>query len=136
MHTFFTLSVQFSSVQSLSHVQFFATPWIAARQASLSITNSHFSLCYFIDIDKIHILCQMSLVLHDDCAFKFLPKWLNDYILVSLLWISRTSTTLNMLKIIPYQMLYSFFVFSKSSLNIWKFSVHVLLKSDLENFEC
>ena len=31
---------QFSSVQSLSHVQLFATPWIAARQASLSITNS------------------------------------------------------------------------------------------------
>jgi len=25
--------------------------------------------------------------------------------------------------------------FSKSSLNIWKFMVHVLLKSDLENFE-
>ena len=33
-------AVQFSSVQSLSHVQLFATPWIAARQASLSITNS------------------------------------------------------------------------------------------------
>ena len=31
------LSVQLSSVQSLSHVQLFATPWIAARQASLSI---------------------------------------------------------------------------------------------------
>ena len=30
----------FSSVQSLSHVQFFATPWTAAHQASLSITNS------------------------------------------------------------------------------------------------
>ena len=29
-----------SSVQSLSHVRLFATPWIAARQASLSITNS------------------------------------------------------------------------------------------------
>ena len=29
-----------SSVQSLSHVQLFATPWIAARQASLSVTNS------------------------------------------------------------------------------------------------
>jgi len=29
-----------SSVQSLSRVQLFATPWIAARQASLSITNS------------------------------------------------------------------------------------------------
>ena len=35
---------QFSSVQLLSHVRFFATPWIAARQASLSITNSRSSL--------------------------------------------------------------------------------------------
>ena len=33
-----------SSVQSLGHVQFFATPWIAARQASLSINNSQSSL--------------------------------------------------------------------------------------------
>ena len=32
--------VTFSSVQSLSHVQLFATPWITACQASLSITNS------------------------------------------------------------------------------------------------
>ena len=38
------LSLQFSSVQSLSPVQLFATPWIAARQASLSITNSLSSL--------------------------------------------------------------------------------------------
>ena len=30
----------FSSVQSLSRVQLFVTPWFAARQASLSITNS------------------------------------------------------------------------------------------------
>ena len=37
-------SVQFSSVQSLSSVQLFAIPWIAARQASLSITNSRTSL--------------------------------------------------------------------------------------------
>ena len=37
-------SVQFSSVQSLSRVQLFATPWIAARQAFLSITNSRSSL--------------------------------------------------------------------------------------------
>ena len=37
---FLNLSVQFSSVQSLSRVQLFVTPWIAARQASLSITNS------------------------------------------------------------------------------------------------
>jgi len=32
-------NTQFSSVQALSHVWFFATPWTAARQASLSITN-------------------------------------------------------------------------------------------------
>ena len=31
---------QFSSVQSLSHVRLFVTPWTAAHQASLSITNS------------------------------------------------------------------------------------------------
>ena len=34
----------FSSVQSLSRVRLLATPWIAARQASLSITNSRSSL--------------------------------------------------------------------------------------------
>ena len=34
----------FSSVQSLSRVRLFATPWTAARQASLSITNSWSSL--------------------------------------------------------------------------------------------
>ena len=33
-------SFQFSSVQSLSHVRLFVTPWIAAHQASLSTTNS------------------------------------------------------------------------------------------------
>ena len=40
---FYHFSFQFSSVQSLSHVRLFATPWIAACQASLSITNSRSS---------------------------------------------------------------------------------------------
>ena len=35
---------QFNSVQSLGHVQLFATPWITERQASLSITSSWSSL--------------------------------------------------------------------------------------------
>ena len=39
MHLRSTFSIV-SSFQYLSHVRFFATPWIAARQASLSITNS------------------------------------------------------------------------------------------------
>ena len=37
------LSHQFSSVQSLSRVRLFATPWTAACQASLSMTNSRSS---------------------------------------------------------------------------------------------
>ena len=40
----FTYTYQFSLVQSLSRVWLFATPWIAAHQASLSITNSQSSL--------------------------------------------------------------------------------------------
>ena len=37
-------TIQFSSVQLLSRVRIFVTPWIAAHQASLSITNSQSSL--------------------------------------------------------------------------------------------
>ena len=40
----FLAVLQFSSVQSLSPVWLFATPWIAAHQAYLSITNSQSSL--------------------------------------------------------------------------------------------
>ena len=39
-HSVFPMTFIFSSLQSLSHVQLFATPWTTARQASLSITNS------------------------------------------------------------------------------------------------
>ena len=39
-----SFNLQFSSVQSLSRVQLFVTPWVAAHQASLSITNSRSSL--------------------------------------------------------------------------------------------
>ena len=39
-YTLFMTPSAFSSVQSLSRVRLFATPWIAACQASLSITNS------------------------------------------------------------------------------------------------
>ena len=46
------LSVQFSSVQSLSQVRLFATPWTAARQMSLSITNSR-SLLKFMSVESV-----------------------------------------------------------------------------------
>ena len=43
---------QFTSFQSLSRVQLFATPWTAARQASLSITNS-WSLLKLMSIESV-----------------------------------------------------------------------------------
>ena len=58
---------QFSSVQSLSCVWLFATTWIAARQASLSITNSRSSLklmCMELVMPSSHlILCRPLLLL-------------------------------------------------------------------------
>ena len=46
------LIIQFSSVQSPSHVQLFGTPWTAARQASLSITSSR-SLPKLMSIESV-----------------------------------------------------------------------------------
>ena len=58
---------EFSSVQSLNRVWLFATPWIAARQASLSITNSR-SLLKLMSIESVMpsshlILCRPLLLL-------------------------------------------------------------------------
>ena len=57
---------QFSSVQSLTHVRLFATRWTAARQASLSITNSQ-SLLKLMSIELVMpsnylILCHLLLL--------------------------------------------------------------------------
>ena len=67
MQTTVTPSVQFSSVQSLSRVRLFATPWITACQASLSITNS-WSLLKLMSIELVMpsshlILCRPLLLL-------------------------------------------------------------------------
>ena len=61
------LSVQFSSLQSLSHIWLFVTPWTAAHQASLSITNSQ-SLLKLMSIESLMpsnhlILCHSLLLL-------------------------------------------------------------------------
>ena len=60
-------SVQFHSVQLLSHVWLFATPWIEARQASLSITNYQ-SLLKLMSVESVMpsnhlILCHPLLLL-------------------------------------------------------------------------
>ena len=62
-----TLSIQVSSLQSLSRVRLFATPWIIACQASLFITNSQ-SLLKLMSIESVMpsshlILCRPLLLL-------------------------------------------------------------------------
>ena len=61
------MTIQFSSVQSLSRVRLFETPWTAAHQASLSITNSR-SLLKLMSIESVMpsnhlILCHPLLLL-------------------------------------------------------------------------
>ena len=60
------MTVQFSSVHSLSHVQLFMTPWRAACQASLSITNSQ-SLLKLMSIELVmpssHLILSHPLLL-------------------------------------------------------------------------
>ena len=74
MHLFFKIyrlvvisQIQFCSVQSLSRVRLLATPWTAAHQASLSITNSQ-SLLKLMSIESVMpsnqlILCHPLLLL-------------------------------------------------------------------------
>ena len=61
------LCINFSSVQLLSHVRLFATPWATARQASLSVANSQ-SLLKLMSVESVMpsnhlILCHPHLLL-------------------------------------------------------------------------
>ena len=72
----------FQSVQSLSRVRLFATPWIAARQASLSITNSQSSL-KLTSIESVMasshlILCRPLLLLPPIPPSMSLFQWVNS----------------------------------------------------------
>ena len=70
-------SVQFSSVLSLSHVWLFATPWIAALQASLSITN-FWSLPKLMPSNHL-ILCRPLLLLPSIFpSYQGLFKWVSS----------------------------------------------------------
>ena len=57
-----------SSVQFLSRVQLFVTPWTAARQASLSITNS-WSLLKLMAIDSVMLQDKMMNLINFVCSF-------------------------------------------------------------------
>ena len=60
--------LQFSSVQSLSRVRLLGTPWIAGRQASLSITNSR-SLLKLMPIESVMPSSHLTLC----CPLLLLP---------------------------------------------------------------
>ena len=73
----------FSSVQLLSRVRLFATPWIAAHQASLSITNSRSSL-RLTSIESVMpsshlILCRPLLLLPAIPPSISLFQWVNSW---------------------------------------------------------
>ena len=77
--------LQFSSVQSLSCVRLFATPWIAARQVSLSITNSQSSL-RLTSIEPVMpsshlILCRPLLLHYLEISKSLLWVWPQCYVM-------------------------------------------------------
>ena len=70
--------VQFSSVQSLSHVRLFVTPWTAVHEASLSITNS-WSPPIPMSIESVMlILCRPLLPVLNLSQHQGLLKWVSS----------------------------------------------------------
>ena len=67
-------SVQFSSFRLLSHVRLFATPWIAARQPSLSITSSQSSL-KLMSIESVMPSCHPATSWEELTHWKRLSCW-------------------------------------------------------------
>ena len=87
-------AVQFSSVQSLSRVWLFVTPWITARQAFLSITNSQSSLrLAFIEsvMPSSHLILSHPLLLLPP-----IPPSIRDF--------SNESTLHEVVKVLEFQL--------------------------------
>ena len=70
--------IQFSSVESLSRVQLFASPWIEACQASLSITNSRSSLRLSDAIQPSHPLSSPYPPAPNPSQHQSLFQWAQD----------------------------------------------------------
>ena len=75
--------IEFSSVQSLSHVWLLASPWTAARQASLFITNSQ-SLLQLVSVESVmpsnHLIFCRPLILPPS-IFPSISVFSNDPVL-------------------------------------------------------
>ena len=104
-----SISVQLSSLQSLSHVQLFATPWTAAGQASLSITNSR-SLLKLMSIESVMsfnhlILCRPLLL--PPSTFPSIRVFSNESVLC-ISWLKYCSFSFSMSPSNEYSVLISF----------------------------
>ena len=102
------VNVQFSSVQLLSHVWLFATPWTSARQASLSITNPG-SLLKLMSIESVvppnHlILCRLLLLLPS--IFPSIRVFSNESVLIR--WLKHWNFSFNISHSNEYSGLISF----------------------------
>ena len=138
-------SVQFSSVQSLSRVRLFVTPWTHdpmnqpwqhTRPPCPSPTPKPMSI--ELVMPSSHLILRPPLVLLPSIFPRSL--WLHTV---------RGFSIVNKAEIDVFLELSCFFddpadvgnlvsgssAFSKTSLNNWKFTVHILLKPGLENFE-
>ena len=87
-------SHQFSSVQSLSRVWLFATPWITARQASLSIINSQSSLK--LTSIKSVMLCSHLILCHPLLLLPPIPPSIRAF--------SNESTLHEVAKVLEFQL--------------------------------
>ena len=89
-----TLGFQFSSVQSLSCVRLFATPWITACQVSLSITNSR-SLLKLMPIESL---------MPSSCLILCCPLLLLPSIFPSIRVFSNESTLHEVARVLEFQL--------------------------------
>ena len=117
-------------VQSLSCFQLCAAPWTAAHQASLSFTISR-SLLKLMSIELMMpsnhlILCHL-LLLKEIKGFSVVNEAEMDVFLEFSRFFCDPTDVSNLIS--------DFSVFSKSSVYIWKFSVHILWKPSLKDFE-
>ena len=87
------------SVQSLSHVQLFATPWTAARLASLSISNS-WSLLKLMSIES---------VMPSNHLILYRPFLLPSSIFPSISVFSNESSSCWVAKVLEFQLQHQFF---------------------------
>ena len=122
-------------VQSLSHVRLLMTPWMAARQASLSITNSQ-SLLKLISIESVMpsnhlILCRPFLLLIS--VFPSIRVFSNESALRSGDQSTGTSTSASVLQVntqgwFPLGLTGLSFLLSKGLLNLLQHNMKVSIR--------